>query len=216
MEKTTQIKIVASLGSRLRFVSDPQEVKPIKEFIGKDADGYDSFFVQIGAGWYQEVWGMCGIVPHMSKLVTKLKPSPACEDTEVHGGFDDVHNMNRKTTVHDRRQIFKPLRGWESINIPYAHNVTKVELVRCYDNGGKTADRYTIVYMETKHKCECSQSCKDIMYTGVCSSDLPSHPQGVFQHGDCKIGKHLGKRIPFAELPVTVQNAVIRDLKDGE
>ncbi len=32
---------------------------------------------------------------------------------------------------------------------------------------------------------------------------------------DCKLGKHLGKRIPFAQLPEDCRKAVFQDLKGG-
>jgi len=84
--------------------------------------------------------------------------------------------------------------------------------VRCYDNGGggATIDRFTVVYTGN-YKGR----------NGICSYVLmnarPFHPQGFGQHGASSkiidampgcwagpsIGKscHLGKRIPFAELP---------------
>lgn len=66
------MRTVACLSNTLQFVSDSQDTQPIKEHIGPDADGYDAFFVAIADGDYTEVWGMCGIVPYMSKLVLRL------------------------------------------------------------------------------------------------------------------------------------------------
>lgn len=54
------------------FVSDSQEADAIKESLGPDAQVYDSFFVIVGDGDYEAVWGMVGIVPYNSKLVTRL------------------------------------------------------------------------------------------------------------------------------------------------
>ena len=63
---------VMALPEQLQFVSDPQDTAAIKEHIGAAADGYDSFFVATADGDYTEVWGMCGIVPYKSKLVSRI------------------------------------------------------------------------------------------------------------------------------------------------
>lgn len=66
------MRIVANLPWHMQFISDSQDVAPIKEHIGISAIGYDSFFVAITDGDYSEVWGMCGITPRLSTLVSKL------------------------------------------------------------------------------------------------------------------------------------------------
>ena len=64
---------VAALPVELQFVSDSQDVQPIKEYLGSIAEGYDAFFVNVVDGDYSEVWGIVGIVPHKSKLTSRLK-----------------------------------------------------------------------------------------------------------------------------------------------
>lgn len=54
------------------FVSDSQDVIEIKNIVGEKAEPYDSFFVIVGDGEYKAVWGMVGIVPYLSKLVSKI------------------------------------------------------------------------------------------------------------------------------------------------
>lgn len=56
------------------FVSDVQDVEPIKELIPAAAQ-YDSFFFQRGTGdeEYGQVWGMHGIVPYNDKSAYRLK-----------------------------------------------------------------------------------------------------------------------------------------------
>jgi hypothetical protein len=76
--------------------------------------------------------------------------------------------------------------------------------VQCYDAGTQYADRYTVVYMGSKHngKYECY---------GL--SENPFSPNmGVAQHGECTLGSHLGKKISFDDLPEQVQKAVRYDL----
>jgi hypothetical protein len=83
--------------------------------------------------------------------------------------------------------------------------------VRCYDNGGKTADRFTVVYAgRYRHLTGGDQ-----WYVGM--SCHPFHPQGFGQHGassndiDRPSYKHLGKRISFDALPPDCQTLVKDD-----
>lgn len=77
--------------------------------------------------------------------------------------------------------------------------------VRCYDNGGETADRYTVVFTgRYRHKTRGSY-----LYLGM--SARPTHPQGFGQHGESNepIDRpryaHLGTRIEFHNLPAECQ-----------
>lgn len=89
--------------------------------------------------------------------------------------------------------------------------------VRCYDNGGRSADRYTVVYAgRYDHKAN------GYLYIGM--SENPFHPQGVGMHGDApnyidnrgysqKGGySHLGKAISFDDLPEQCRRAVMQDV----
>jgi hypothetical protein len=74
-----------------------------------------------------------------------------------------------------------------------------------YDNQGKTADRYTVVYDEKVNSAPGLYNCLSM------SAD-PFHPQGVGQHGSAMPGRHLGKRITVEQLPTACQKAVTQDL----
>lgn len=63
---------VGALPKDLQFISDSQDVAPIKERIGESAQGYDAFFVRAADGDYIEVWGIVGIVPYNTKLTSRL------------------------------------------------------------------------------------------------------------------------------------------------
>ena len=76
--------------------------------------------------------------------------------------------------------------------------------VKCYDNGGKTADRYTVVYLELVSGLR--------YYNAVGMSCAPFHPQGVGQHCTAQLGRHLGKRIAFDDLPDDCKILVENDL----
>ena len=89
--------------------------------------------------------------------------------------------------------------------------------VRCYDNGGKTCDRYTVVFPgRYRHK-----SRSECLYLGASSEPFP--PPGFGPHGsapsaiDSPRYSHLGKKVKFATLPEDVQKltlATYRDLWD--
>lgn len=67
-----KLNVVRNLRPGLRFISDSQDVEAIKEHLGPEASGYDSFFVEVADGDYKEVWGMVGIVPHLDKRVSQF------------------------------------------------------------------------------------------------------------------------------------------------
>lgn len=83
--------------------------------------------------------------------------------------------------------------------------------IRVYDNGGKSGDRYTVVYTRTGH-------LGTSFYVGMSSN--PFHPQGIGQHGESRFPidrptySHLGKRITFEALPPDCKKLVLRDYKD--
>ncbi len=83
--------------------------------------------------------------------------------------------------------------------------------IRCYDNGGKTADRYTVIYMDClTGTCEKGQE----EYDAIGMNEYPFHPQGIGQHCTAMPGNHLGKRIPFEQLPADCQKVVKQDLAE--
>lgn len=73
--------------------------------------------------------------------------------------------------------------------------------VRIYDNGGKTADRYTAVFMDEPERPAG-------IFGALGMSEKPFHPQGVGMHCSAAPGKHLGKRITYEQLPEDCQKAV--------
>lgn len=102
--------------------------------------------------------------------------------------------------------------------------------VRCYDNGGESADRYTVVYTG-RSAPERSPGRTEYPYRAM--SAHPFDPQGIGQygsipHGPCDtLGKkgrawerwppaigrkcHLGKRIRFEDLPEDCKRCVWQD-----
>jgi len=71
--KEGKISSVAALNNRtdLQFISDSQDVESVHDTV-KNSQDYNAFFVKIENGEYTEVWGMVGIIPYLSKMVSKL------------------------------------------------------------------------------------------------------------------------------------------------
>lgn len=79
--------------------------------------------------------------------------------------------------------------------------------VRIYDNGGKTLDRFTAVYMDCPER-------QPNMFDARAMSESPFSPQGFGCSCSAMPGRHLGKRIRLSELPKDCQRLVLRDLKE--
>ncbi len=77
--------------------------------------------------------------------------------------------------------------------------------IRCYDNGGKTVDRYTVVYMDFPER-------QRGFFLSLGMSEDPGHPQGFGQHTVAMLGAHLGRRVPFRMLPGRCRRVVLADL----
>lgn len=83
--------------------------------------------------------------------------------------------------------------------------------IRCYDNGGKTLDRYTVVYMFDRWNPE---NINVFGARGMCAH--PCSPQGIGCYTSATPGRHLGKRIKFEELPKDCQELVLSDLGEDK
>jgi hypothetical protein len=86
--------------------------------------------------------------------------------------------------------------------------------VHVYDNGGATADRYTVVFTGRYRE----KTGGEFWYLGM--SGAPFHPQGVGMHGssprqvDYPTHSHLGRRIKWADLPADCQACALRTYVD--
>ena len=77
----------------------------------------------------------------------------------------------------------------------------------CYDNGGETRDRYTVVYLDqVENKFKRLYGAR-----AMCSN--PTSPQGIGCYTSAQPGRHLGKKISFSNLPVECQKLVLWDLE---
>ena len=77
--------------------------------------------------------------------------------------------------------------------------------LRCYDNGGETVDRYTILPPGKRGLHSRLTPDGHALWEGIAADETPFHPQGFGQHIEAVAGPHLGARIPFDQLPAEVQ-----------
>ena len=76
--------------------------------------------------------------------------------------------------------------------------------IKCYDNGGRSIDRYTVVFMDQP---EAGRGQMAGLYGALGMNGSPFHPQGFCQHTYTMVGSHLGRKIAFADLPLDCQRA---------
>lgn len=74
-------------------------------------------------------------------------------------------------------------------------------VLRIYDNGGRTADRYTVVPPRWAREYVDSRGYWEM----IGASEDPFHPQGFGQHSSGSPGAHLGRRVAWADIPARVQ-----------
>lgn len=74
-------------------------------------------------------------------------------------------------------------------------------VLRIYDNGGKTFDRYTILPPRWARQYKERNG----LFDAIGASEHPFAPQGFGQSVSAAPGAHLGKRIAWGALPVDVQ-----------
>lgn len=84
-------------------------------------------------------------------------------------------------------------------------------VLRCYDNGGKTFDRYTVV--PPRWATEERENPHGT-FNAIGASEHPFHPQGFGQNCSAMPGKHLGKRVKWADLPTDVQKFARQSFPD--
>ena len=81
-------------------------------------------------------------------------------------------------------------------------------MLRIYDNGGRSLDRYTCVYgksyYQNGHK----------IYDAIGFSENPTHSHGFYQHTSAQLGRHLGKIIKLSNLPESARTVLEDELRE--
>jgi len=85
--------------------------------------------------------------------------------------------------------------------------INKIKFV-CYDNKGKTCDRYTIVFpgIETR------KSQGMTLHYALSSNGFPFDPQGIGLHIESPMGNHLGEKVSFDSLPKDLRRWILSEV----
>ena len=98
-----------------------------------------------------------------------------------HDGYDSDIEVSkaRRSRPHLERARAHAEHGRARADFYHENPAPRPVRIACYDNGGKTADRYTVVYLETAFEARRGGT----YYECVGMSENPFHPQGFGQHG---------------------------------
>lgn len=85
-------------------------------------------------------------------------------------------------------------------------------VLACYDNGGKTADRYTVLFGWPIWQ---ESDGRDVPYLGM--SGAPTHPQGFSQWGEMPSNNRdaCGKHVRWLDLPEDIRAHVVARAREG-
>lgn len=86
--------------------------------------------------------------------------------------------------------------------------------LRIYDNGGKTYDRYTAVFMD--QPAQKPDRYGPQIYCAIGFNDNPFHPLGFGQHTSATPGRHLGRRVNLQDLPEKAQRFVMQNMEESQ
>lgn len=84
--------------------------------------------------------------------------------------------------------------------------------IKIYDNGGKTLDRYTLVFLNRPND-RYSDFYKNKNYEALGFSENPYHPCGFGQHTSAQCGRHLGKLIKLDDLPEKAKKFALANME---
>lgn len=81
-------------------------------------------------------------------------------------------------------------------------------VLACYDNGGRTCDRYTVIIGGSLYRDDLADQRKAEC---LCLSAHPGHPQGVSMWGEVWCGERtcLGRHVAWQALPENVREHVV-------
>jgi len=85
-------------------------------------------------------------------------------------------------------------------------------VLACYDNGGKTCDRYTVLFGGSQWEPELG---RNVFYLGI--SGAPTHPQGFSQWGEMPAYNRAacGKHVRWLDLPEHIRQHVAARVQES-
>jgi hypothetical protein len=86
-------------------------------------------------------------------------------------------------------------------------------VLACYDNGGLTADRYTILFGDSMWEPEMG---RNVFYLTM--SSVPNHPQGVSMWGEMPANNRqaCGKHVRWLDLPDNIREHTLHRATEGD
>lgn len=85
----------------------------------------------------------------------------------------------------------------------------------CYDNGGETYDRYTVIPRDRAFdSLVVRRRVGRPLRMCLGMSEGPTEPLGFSQWTHGQAGPHLGRKLPFSALPKTIQRHIIARCRD--
>jgi len=150
------------------------------------------------------------------KVVRRLRDLELVDDERTVALINEFNNFNPRKTVNrsPKRNLKKKshnLHKGTAASTRYKALMPDgiPRYVRCYDNRGRSADRYTVCFVGRYREKT------DGHWLYVTMDEKPFHPQGIGLSGadTCRIDypsyQHLGTKIRFTDLPEDCQKLVV-------
>ena len=111
---------------------------------------------------------------------------------------------NGKEKDYQRDALYKPMNSESKKRVTEAVQKVLGSRIKVYDNGGKSLDRITIVFLDFELE-------NNRFYQAI-AADESGH--GFYSHTSVQLGRHLGKEIPFSSLSPFIQKEVTEEIKE--
>ena len=92
----------------------------------------------------------------------------------------------------------------------FSHRAPDGTYIRVYLSPDPVADRWTVVLDSADWRASVNPG--QMAMIGM--SDNPTDPQGFSQFTEGKEGPHLGKKMPWLEVPKIIRNHILARIKD--
>ena len=92
-------------------------------------------------------------------------------------------------------------------------------VVACYDNGGESCDRYTVMFgsplwTPDYARLNSESGLDPRLIPCLFMSEAPSHPQGVSIWSEARRGPHLGRKVRWLDLPENIRQHTVNRAED--